>query len=222
MCESESLSVVSNSLQPHGLYSPWNSPGLNTGVDSLSLLQRILPIQGSNPNLPHCRQILYQLSHKGSPRILEWVAYPFSSRSTGPRNRIEFSCIAGGFFTNWAIMYKYINSHFVNLVYAQITFLVNSLVFLLFSRYHIQLFVAWWIAAYQASLSFTIFWSLLRVMSVESVMPSNHLILCHRLLFLPSTFLRIRVFSNKSALCIKWPKYWSFSFSISPSNEYSG
>ena len=119
-------------------------------------------------------------------------------------------------------MYKYINSHFVNLVYAQITFLVDSLIFLLFSRCHIQLFVAWWIAAYQASLSFTIFWSLLRVMSVESVMPSNHLILCHRLLFLPSTFLRIRVFSNKSALCIKWPKYWSFSFSICPSIDYLG
>ena len=70
---SESCSVVSNSLWPHGLYSPWNSPGQNTGVGSLSLLQRIFPTQGSNPGLPHCRQILYQLSHKGSPRILEWV-----------------------------------------------------------------------------------------------------------------------------------------------------
>ena len=82
MCESKSLSVVSDSLQPHGLYSPWNFPGQNTGVGSLFLLQGILPIQGSNPNIPHCRRILYQLSHKGSPRILD----PFSSGSSRPRN----------------------------------------------------------------------------------------------------------------------------------------
>ena len=74
----KSHSVVSDSLWPHGLYSPWNSPGQNTGVDSLAFLQGIFPTQGSNPGLPHCRQILYQLSHKGSPRILEWVASPFS------------------------------------------------------------------------------------------------------------------------------------------------
>ena len=92
-----------NSLQPHGLYTPWNSPGQNIGVGSLSVLQGIFPTQGSNPDLPHCRQILYQLSHKGSPRILEWVAYPFSSGSSRPRNWIGVSCIAGGFFTNWAI-----------------------------------------------------------------------------------------------------------------------
>ena len=77
-------------------------------------------------------------------------------------------------------------------------------------------------AALQASLSFTNSWSLLRLMSIESVMPSNHLILCHPLLLLPSIFLRIRVFSNESIIHIRWPKYWSFSFSISPSNEYSG
>ena len=71
---SESRSVVSNSLQPHGLCSPWNSSGQNTGVGSLSLLQEIFPTQESNPGLPHCRWILYQLSHKGSPRILEWVS----------------------------------------------------------------------------------------------------------------------------------------------------
>ena len=64
------LLVVSDSLRPHGLYSPWNSPGQNTGMGILSLLQEILPIQGSNPGLPHCSRILYQLSHKGSPRIL--------------------------------------------------------------------------------------------------------------------------------------------------------
>ena len=79
-----------------------------------------------------------------------------------------------------------------------------------------------WTAACQASLSFTISQSLLKLMSVVLVMPSKHLILCHPLLLLPSVFPSIRVFSNKSALCIRWPKYWSFSFSISPSNEYSG
>ena len=79
--ETESCSVVSDSLRPHGLYSPWDSLGQNTGLGSLSLLQGIFPNQGLNPSLPHCRWILYQLSHKGSPRILEWVAYPFSSRS---------------------------------------------------------------------------------------------------------------------------------------------
>ena len=101
--ESESRSVVSNSLRPHGLYNPWNSPGQNTEVGSLSLLQGIFPTQGLNPDLLHCRWILYQLSHKGSPRILEWVAYPFSSRSSWPRNWTGVSCTAGGFFTNWAM-----------------------------------------------------------------------------------------------------------------------
>ena len=99
-------SVVSDSLPPHGLNSPWNSPGQNTGVGSLSFLQGIFPTQGSNPGLPHCGQILYQLSHKGSPRILEWVAYPISSRSFQPRNQTGVSCIAGGFFINWAIRKK--------------------------------------------------------------------------------------------------------------------
>ena len=79
-----------------------------------------------------------------------------------------------------------------------------------------------WTAARQASLSITNSQSLLKLMSIELVMPSNHLILCHSLLLLPSIFSSIRVFSNESALCIKWPKYWSFSFSISPSNDYSG
>ena len=99
---SESRSVVSDSLQPHGLYSLWNSPGQNTAVGNFSLLQGIFPTQGLNPDLQHCRQILHQLSHKGSP-ILEWVAYPFSSSSSTPRNRTSVSWIAGGFFTNWAI-----------------------------------------------------------------------------------------------------------------------
>ena len=83
--------------------SPWASLGQNTGVGSLSPLQGIFPTQASNPGLLHCRQILYQLSHKGSPRILEWIAYPFSRGSSWPRNQTRVSCMAGGFFTNWAI-----------------------------------------------------------------------------------------------------------------------
>ena len=80
--------------------SPWNSPGQNNGVGSLSLLQGIFPTQGSNSGLPHCRKIFYQLSHKGSSRILEWVTYPFSSGSFQPKNQTRVSCIAGRFFTN--------------------------------------------------------------------------------------------------------------------------
>ena len=89
-----------------------------------------------------------------------------------------------------------------------------------FSR--VRLFATPWIAAHQASLSNNNSQSLPKLMSIESVMPSNHLILCHPLLLLPSIFPSIRVFSNESALCIRWPKYWSFSSSISPSNEHPG
>ena len=77
-----------------------DSPGKNTGVGCHTLLQGTFPTQGSNPGLPHCRQILYCLSHQGSPRILQWVAYPFSRGSSQPRNRTRVSCIAGGFFTS--------------------------------------------------------------------------------------------------------------------------
>ena len=100
---SESHSVVSHCLWLHGLYSPWNPLGQSTGLGSLSFLQGMSPIQGWNPRLPHCRRILYQLSHQGSPRILGWVACPFSRGSSWPRNRTGVSCIAGGFFNSWAM-----------------------------------------------------------------------------------------------------------------------
>ena len=87
---------------------------------------------------------------------------------------------------------------------------------------HIRLFVTPWTAAHPASLSISKSWSLLKLMCMESMMPSNHLILCHPLLLFPSIFPSIRVFSNESALCIRWPKYWSFSFNISPSNKHLG
>ena len=86
----------------------------------------------------------------------------------------------------------------------------------------VWLFVTPWTAAHQASLSLTNYWSLLKLMSIESVIPSNHLILCHTLLLLPSIIPSIRVFSNESIILIRWPKYWSFSFNINPSNEHPG
>ena len=110
-----SPSVVSNSMSPHGLYSPWNSPGQNTGVGSLSLLRGIFPTQRLNPGLPHCRQILHQLSYKGSPRILEWVAYPFSRGSSRTRNvnrgllhcrrilyQLSYQDETGAYYTEWS------------------------------------------------------------------------------------------------------------------------
>ena len=87
---------------------------------------------------------------------------------------------------------------------------------------HVRLFVTTWTIAHQGSLSFTLSWNLLKLTSIESVMPSNHLFLYRPLLLLSSIFPSIRVFFNESALLIRWPKYWSFSFIISPSNEYLG
>ena len=100
--------------------------------------------------------------------------------------------------------------------------LINAKFSSLQSLILVRLFATPWTAAYQDSLSITNSWSLLKLMSIESMMPSNHLIVCHHLLLLPSIFPSIQVFSNESALHIRWPKYWSFSFSISPSSEYSG
>ena len=102
----------------------------------------------------------------------------------------------------------------------EILFWLNSQSVQLLS--HVQLFVTPWTAACQASLSITNSWNLLKLMSIELVMPSNHLILCHPLLLLPSVFPSSRVFSNESVLCIRWPKDWSFSFSLGPSKVYSG
>ena len=97
------ISLVRLFVTPYGLYSPLNSPGQNTGVGSLSLLQGILPTQGSNWGLPYCRQILYQMSHKGSPRKLEWVAYIFSSRPSWPRNQTRVPAVQADSFNSWPI-----------------------------------------------------------------------------------------------------------------------
>ena len=115
---------------------------------------------------------------------------------------------------NWKLLNTYINS------WMQLWMLEFSSV--QFSHCHIWLFATPWIAAHQVSLSFTNSQNLFKFMTIESVMPSNHLILCHPLLLLSSTFPSIRVFSNVSVLPIRWPMYCTFSFSIGPSNEYSG
>ena len=109
-------------------------------------------------------------------------------------------------------------SHFV----VDWNWIFDLYVVVLHSLSHVQLFATPWTAAYQASLSFTISQNLLELVSIESVMPSNYLILSCPLLLLPSIFLRIRIFSNELALCIRWPKYWRFSFSISYSNNIQG
>ena len=148
-----------------------------------------------NPGLLHCRWNLYHLSHQGSYPIR--VAYPFSSGSSWPRNWAVVFCTAGRFFTSWATQFSSVQ-------------LLSC----------VRLFATPWIAACQASLSITNSQSLPKPMPIESVMPSSHLILCHSLLLLPPIPPSIRVFSNESTLHIRWPKYWSFSCSISLSDEY--
>ena len=130
----------------------------------------------------------------------EWVAISLSRRSSWPRGRTQVSCIAGRFFTIWSTR-EFISVQSLSCVW---------------------LFATPWTAACQASLSITNSRSLPKLMSIESVMPSNHLILCRPLLLLPPIPPSIRVFSNESVLLIRWPKYRSFSFSISLSNEYTG
>ena len=114
------------------------------------------------------------------------------------------------------------HSHILKLLLAQIVppLMISTIV--VQSLSHVWLFATPWTAERQVSLSFTVSRSLLKLMSIELVMPSKHLILCHPSLLLPSVFPRIRVFPNELALHIRWSKYWNFSFSISPSNEYSG
>ena len=138
-------------------------------------------------------------------RILERVAISTSRESSWHRDWTCVSCIASRFFTHWVIREA------LTIVSVQFSSSVVS-----------DSLATPWTAVCQASLSISISWRLLKLMSVESVIPSNHLILCCPLLLLPSIFPSITVFSNESVLRIRWPKYWSFSFSINPPNEYSG
>ena len=128
------------------------------------------------------------------------------------------SVLASRFFTPNATWEALLGIYFLFIAILSVTQIYNSVQLL--SR--VQLFATPWTAACQASLSNTNSWSLPKLMCIESVMPSNHLTLCRPLLLLPSIFPSIRVFSSESALCIRWPKYWSFSFSIRPSNEHPG
>ena len=135
-------------------------------------------------------------------------------------------CIFSSTFNKGSSFYNFFTADFLNLAYFQLGSL--NIIFFpwtfssvqLLSR--VRLFATPWTAAHQASLSITNSQSLLKLMSIESVMPSNHLILCHPLLLPPSIFPSIRIFSDESVLHIRWPKYWSFGFSISPSREHSG
>ena len=107
---------------PPGSSVHGDSPGKNSGVGCHAPLLGIFPTQGSNSGFPHCRQILYHLSHQGSPRILEWVAYPFSRKSSWPRNRTEVSCIAGRFFTSWATREAHVPAYMYIIHYICISF----------------------------------------------------------------------------------------------------
>ena len=200
--ESESLSVLSDSLWPQGLYSSWNSPGQNTGVGSLSLPQGIFPTQGSNPGLPHCRWILHQLSYKGSPRILEWLANPFSSGFSWLRNRIGVSFISGRFFTNREAPTVHVQFSSVTHLYPTLCDPMNCSMPGFPVHHQLQEFTqshVHWVG--------------------DAIQPTHPLSSPSPPAFnIPS----IRVFSSELVLHIRWPKYWSFSFSISPSNEYSG
>ena len=115
-----------------------------------------------------------------------------------------------------------LESRFISTIFLDSIYMASVQFSSVQSLSHVLLFATPWTAAHQASLSITNSWSLLKLMFTELVMSSNRLILYRPLLLLPSTFPSIRVFSNESVLCIRWPKYWSFSFSISPSSEYSG
>ena len=177
-------------LQPTRFLCLWDFPGKDTGAVFHFLLQGIFPTQGLNLGLLYCRQILHRLSYQG----LILACYSFN-------------------LNNFLVeSLKYVHRQSYVTPWQQRLFSVQ------FS--HVHLFATPWTAARQASLSITNCRSLPKPMSVESVMPSSHLILCRPLLLLPSIFPSIRVFSNESALRIRWRKDWSFSFSISPSNSY--
>ena len=146
-------------------------------------------------------------------RIMEWVAMPFSRGSSQPRDWTRISHTGNLILYHWATreLSPYFQCLFSSVQFSSVR-----------SLSQVRLFVTPWIAACQAFLSITICQSSLKLTSIESVMPSSHLILCHPLFLLPPIPPSIRVFSNESTLRIRWPKYWSFSFSIIPSKEHPG
>ena len=164
-------------------------------------------------------------------RILDWVAI-FLLQRIRNRTLISFVSCTGRQIIYHCVTWEVPLSLLFPPKFLAILYLLTLLFVPFTKRYqqvqlvqllsHVRLFATPWTAARQASLSITNSWSLLKLMSTELVTPSNHLILCHPLLLLTSIFPSIRVFSKESVLCIRWPKYWSFSFSISPSNEHPG
>ena len=183
-------SLWPNGLQPTRFFCLWDFPGKDTGVVFHFLLQGIFPTQGLNLGLLCCRQILHRLSYQG----LILACYSFNLKN----------------FLIESLKYVHRQSY--------VTPWQQWLSSVQFSR--VRLFATPRTATSQASLSITDCQSPPKPMSVELVKPSNHLRLCCPLLFLPSIFPSIRVFSNELVLYIKWPKYWNFSFNISPSNSY--
>ena len=210
--------VMTGSLWPRGLeptrlLCPWGFSRQEYWSGLPCPPQGIFPTQGLKPDIPHCRWNLYHLSHQGRARILEWIAHPFSRGSSQPRDWTEVSTIAGRFFTDWATREAYIALA-----------MVLSLI-LQFSS--VQLLSCVWLFATHGPQH-----AKPRCPSSTPRIYSNScpvsrwchptISSCHPLLLLLSIFPSSRVFSNESALHIRWPNYWSFSFSISPSNEYSG
>ena len=200
-----------------------------------------IPNPGIEPRSPSLHVDSLPAEPQGKPKntgvvslsLLSGSSQPRSSkpRSSWLRNWNRVSYIAGGFFTNWAIretqitrwIPRNLNTVLVQFKWFKATYIYK---FATFSSVQslscVWLFVTPWTAAHQASLSITNSQSPPKPMSIELVMPFNHLIFCHLLILLPSIFPSIRVFSNESTFHIRWPKYWSFSFNISPSNEYPG
>ena len=201
LCDPMDCSPLGSSV--HG-----DSPGKNTEVGSLSLLQGIFPIQELNWGLLHCRWILYQLSFQGSMYVCVYI-YIYTTTTI-------YVCVC-------VYIYIYTYTHMHNNNNICVCMCIHTHILLL-------LFSCWvvsdslWPHELQNDRlpSFTLSRSLLKLMSIQLVMPSSRLIHCHPILLLPSTFPSIRVFSNESALHIRWPNYWSFSFSTSLSNEYLG
>ena len=208
-------------------------------LGSCSLLQGIFATKGLNPDFPHCRRIFYHLSHQGSPKILEWVAYLFSKELLGPGIELGVSCIAGGFFTSWATREALKGPILKVLVkqthYCYFIFNFFFKKFMQFFRKKVANFLILFVAVQLLSLvrlcdlmdysmpGFPVLHYLLEFTQTylhwvcDAIQPFHPL---HPPLFLPSIF-PSRVFSSESALCIRWPKYWSFSFSLGPFNEYS-
>ena len=203
-----------------------DSLGKNTGVGCHAFLQGIFPTQGSNPGLLRCRQIHYWLSHWGSPIIsicFETTGFIYMNKNFHSISHFLFTTITimllGGFRVAAKNQSQANSSTCTTDHPPQPTVFSLDFFSSVQSLSHVRLFATPWIAARQASLSITNSRSSLRLRSIESVMPSSHLILCHPLLLLPPMPPSIRVFSNESTLRMRWPKSWSFRFSIIPSKE---